>query len=69
VHVITGPKTGVLCSRPDRDALAAGLREMLALQDSWPEVGARARRRIQGFTAASTANGYRELYVRWLSET
>jgi hypothetical protein len=42
---------------------------MLALQDSWPEVGARACRRIQGFTAASTASRYRELYARWLSDT
>jgi glycosyltransferase involved in cell wall biosynthesis len=68
-EVITARETGVLCSTPEPDALAAGLREMLALQDSWPELGARARGRIQGFTAASTANRYRELYARWLSGT
>jgi glycosyltransferase involved in cell wall biosynthesis len=68
-EVITGREIGVLCSAPDPETVAAGLREMLALQDSWPELGARARRRVRGFTAASTANHYRELYVRWLSGT
>jgi glycosyltransferase involved in cell wall biosynthesis len=65
-EVIEAGATGLLCSSPDPSALAVGLREILALQDSWPEMGARARRRIQGFTAASTANLYRELYARWL---
>jgi glycosyltransferase involved in cell wall biosynthesis len=66
-EVISAGETGVLCSSPEADALAAGLREMLALRSSWPEIGARARRRIEGFTAASTANHYQELYARWLS--
>jgi glycosyltransferase involved in cell wall biosynthesis len=68
-EVISAGETGVLCSSPDPDALAAGLRAMVALRDHWPQLGARARRRIEGFTAASTAIRYRELYARWLSCT
>ena len=66
-EVITAGETGLLCSSSDPSALASGLGEMLALRPSWPEIGARARRRVRTFTAASTANRYRELYDRWLS--
>jgi len=65
-EVISDGETGVLCSSPDLGALVVGLREMLALRDSWLEIGIRARRRIQSFTAASMANRYRQLYDRWL---
>ena len=68
-EVIRAGETGVLCSSPEPDALAAGLKEMLALRDSWPEIGERARRRIQGFTAASMASRYQDLYARWLCDT
>jgi len=68
-EVITPGETGLLCSSPEPDALAAGLHEMLALRHSWPEMGQQARRRIRDFTAASMANRYHELYARWLSDT
>ncbi len=67
-EVIIPGKTGLLCSSPTPAALAQGLREMLTLRLSWPALGTEARRRVQGFTAASTASRYRELYAQWLSE-
>lgn len=67
-EVIEHRKTGLLCSSPDSTALASGLREMLALRLSWPEICIAARRRVQSFTAASMANLYRELYARWLCD-
>ena len=66
-EVISAGDTGILCSSPSPQALAAGMREMLALRDRWPEIGARSRRRIGGFTAASMAAHYQELYARWLA--
>ena len=67
-EVITAGETGLLSSSPDASALAAGLGQMLALRRSWPEMGRRARHRIQAFTAASMAERYQELYARWLSD-
>ncbi len=65
-EVIVDGATGLRCSSPDPCALAGGLREMLALRSSWPEMGAAARRHVQGLTAASTAGRYRDLYRQWL---
>ena len=67
-EVIGAGETGVLCSSSDPRALAAGLREMLALRGSWPEIGTKARRRVESFTATSMATRYRELYAQWLSD-
>jgi len=66
-EVIVSGETGVLCSSPDPSALARCLREMMALRSSWPAIGASARRRVEGFTAASMASRYSELYARWLA--
>jgi glycosyltransferase involved in cell wall biosynthesis len=66
-EVIAPGETGLLCSSHDPSALAAGLRGMLAWRLVWPAIGAAARRRVAGFTAASTASRYRELYGQWLS--
>jgi glycosyltransferase involved in cell wall biosynthesis len=68
-EVITPGETGLLCSSSDSGALARGLGEMLALRPSWPSIGAAARARVQGLTASSMANRYKELYARWLSES
>jgi glycosyltransferase involved in cell wall biosynthesis len=67
-EVIAPGETGLLCSSSDSSALARGLSEMLALRASWSTIGAAARSRVQGLTAASMANRYTELYARWLSE-
>jgi glycosyltransferase involved in cell wall biosynthesis len=66
-EVIFSGETGLLCSSPDWNSLARGLREILALRVSWARIGAAARRRVQAFTAASTAARYLELYGQWLS--
>jgi glycosyltransferase involved in cell wall biosynthesis len=66
-EVITPSETGLLTSSPEPNALARGLREMLALRHHWPSIGAAARRRVEGFTAASMAGRYRDLYAQWLS--
>jgi glycosyltransferase involved in cell wall biosynthesis len=63
--IVTGT-TGMLCASPEASALTHGLRELMALRQSWPEIGAAARRRVQGFTSAATAQRYRELYAQWL---
>ncbi len=65
-EVIVPGETGLLCSSPEPSALARGLRETLAMRSSWSAIGAEARRRIEGFTATSMANRYRELYAQWL---
>lgn len=65
-EVIAQEETGLLCSSCQPDALALGLREMLALRASWPAMGAAAHARVQGFTATSMANRYQELYAQWL---
>jgi glycosyltransferase involved in cell wall biosynthesis len=65
-EVITPGETGLLTSSPEPNALARGLREMLTLRSRWPSIGEAARRRVDGFTAASMARRYEELYDRWL---
>jgi glycosyltransferase involved in cell wall biosynthesis len=65
-EVIVPGQTGLLCSPPEPAALARGLRNMLALRSSWPEIGAAARRRVENFTARSTARRYGDLYAKWL---
>ncbi len=66
-EVISQKETGLLCASSEPDALARGLGDMLALRAAWPEMGAAAHRRVQGFTATSMASRYQELYARWLS--
>jgi glycosyltransferase involved in cell wall biosynthesis len=66
-EVITSRQTGLLAASPDSSALAQGLREMLMLRPHWRTIGAAARRRVKGFTAAAMARRYEELYTRWLS--
>jgi glycosyltransferase involved in cell wall biosynthesis len=68
-EVIKSGETGFLSSSPEPSALADGLREMLALRTHWPSIGAAARRRVEGFTAASMAGRYRDLYTHWLSSS
>jgi glycosyltransferase involved in cell wall biosynthesis len=67
-EVITPGATGILSASPEPVALARALREMMSLRPSWPAMGASARRAVAGFTAASMATRYSELYTRWLSE-
>jgi glycosyltransferase involved in cell wall biosynthesis len=67
-EVITSGEAGVLCSSSDSSALTRGLAEILALRPSWPSIGAAARARVEGLTAASMANRYMELYAQWVSE-
>jgi glycosyltransferase involved in cell wall biosynthesis len=68
-EVIKPGETGFLSCSPEPSALADGLREMLDVQPHWPSIGAAARRRVDGFTAASMAGRYRELYTYWLSSS
>ncbi len=57
-EVIETGVTGVLA----RGDLADGLRELLALRERWPQLGAAARERVAGFTAAQMADDYEALY-------
>jgi glycosyltransferase involved in cell wall biosynthesis len=68
-EVIKPGETGFLSFSPEPSTLADGLREMLAVRAHWPSIGAAARRRVEGFTAASMAERYRDLYAQWLSSS
>ena len=65
-EVVETGATGVLCASADPEALADGLRRMLAERDRWPEIGARARVRVAGFTARAMAQAHTDLYAAWL---
>jgi glycosyltransferase involved in cell wall biosynthesis len=65
-EVIEPRRTGVLAKASSPEALEIGLREMVALRPHWKEMGAAARRRVQGFTATRMAWRYAELYETWL---
>ena len=67
-EVIETGRTGVLCSADTPQALAQGLRQMLALRSTWDSIGQAARLRVQGFTAIAMAARYQQLYRRWLRE-
>lgn len=58
---------GFVSAGCDAAALARGLRELFELRQYWPEMGAAARLRVEGFTAERMARRYDELYERWLS--
>lgn len=64
-EVITSGATGVLTRGTGADALADGLRELLALRAQWPQLGDAARERVSGFTAQRMAAEYAALYARW----
>jgi glycosyltransferase involved in cell wall biosynthesis len=66
-EVITPGETGLLIASPDANALSDGLRYMLTLRSQWSAIGEAARHRVQGFTAASMARRYEDLYAEWLS--
>ena len=66
-EVITPPQNGLLSASPEPEALAVGLRALLELRPRWAEIGAAARRRVEGFTAEAMAKRHQELYVRWLN--
>lgn len=65
-EVISGHENGVLSSGSDPAALEKGLQELLELRSSWPQMGASARRQVEGFTAERMAGRYEELYSEWL---
>jgi glycosyltransferase involved in cell wall biosynthesis len=67
-EVIESGATGVLARATGTDALADGLRELVALRPRWGELGASARARVAGFTARGMADAYEALYERWLAE-
>ncbi len=63
---VIGSGSGVLTSGSDAVALADGLQTLLERRPSWPQMGASARQRVQGFTAERMAARYQELYGEWL---
>jgi glycosyltransferase involved in cell wall biosynthesis/GT2 family glycosyltransferase len=66
--VIEDGVSGVLARSPDPEGLASALRRMLESRDRWPQIGAEARRRVQGFTADTMVRAYEESYARWLGD-
>ncbi len=65
-EVIDARANGVLSTGSDAAALERGLLELVELRPSWAEMGAAARRRVEGFTAERMASRYHELYEVWL---
>ncbi len=65
-EVIEAPRSGLLTSGSDAGALAQGLRRLLELRSSWPQMGASARAQVGGFTAQRMALRYQQLYGEWL---
>jgi glycosyltransferase involved in cell wall biosynthesis len=65
-EVIIDGVNGVLCRGLDDDALAEGLRSVLALRPRWPALGLAARERVSGFSAETMAHAYAELYAAGL---
>jgi glycosyltransferase involved in cell wall biosynthesis len=68
-EIVHPPRTGLLTSDVSAPALAAGLREMLALRAGWKEMGVAARREAAEFTAVRMARRHTELYEMWRNET
>ena len=61
-EVIATGVNGVLARATGPGALADGLRDLLALRTSWPELGAAARDRVRDFTAERMADDYERVY-------
>jgi glycosyltransferase involved in cell wall biosynthesis len=65
-EVIESGSNGLLTLGAGCDALAAGLRELLAVRPRWQEIGTAARSAVELFTATRMAARYEDLYNRWL---
>ncbi len=65
-EVIEQRRNGFLAAGSDADALADGLRELVAARPRWD--GAAARAAVSGFEATRMATRYAELYREWLGE-
>lgn len=68
-EVVQTGSTGVLARATGADALADAVRELVAMRDRWPQLGAAARARVEEFTASRMATSYNALYDRWLSRS
>jgi glycosyltransferase involved in cell wall biosynthesis len=65
-ELIKGRASGLVSTGSDSLALERGLLELLELRPRWPEMGAAARRQVEGLTAERMAGRYCELYQTWL---